>query len=51
MISAYGLPRTIEKYLGIGSGEKYARVILKKVWDENMPMEQVLHCLASFHLK
>jgi 20S proteasome alpha/beta subunit len=29
LISAYGWPNTIEKYIGIGSGERYARVFLK----------------------
>ena len=33
LISAYGWPRTIEKNLAIGSGEKYARVIIKKIME------------------
>ncbi|MGA9150734.1 MAG: hypothetical protein WBZ36_09155 [Candidatus Nitrosopolaris sp.] len=50
LISAYGWPRTIEKILAIGSGEKYAKVIIKKLWNENMSMEQVAE-LGYFAIK
>jgi hypothetical protein len=46
-VSAYHWPRKIEKDFAIGSGEKYARVIIKKLWNKNMSMEQVAELLIG----
>jgi 20S proteasome alpha/beta subunit len=41
LIQGSGTPYTIKNYHVIGSGEPYAKVFLKRCWDDQMNMEQV----------
>jgi 20S proteasome alpha/beta subunit len=40
-ISAYGWPRTIDGCIAIGSGQHYAKIFQKHVWNPNMNMKEV----------
>jgi 20S proteasome alpha/beta subunit len=40
-VSSNGLPHPVNKYHTSGSGSKYAKIFLQKIWNENMTMKQV----------
>ena len=49
-ISQHGLPRPINEFRIIGTGGKYAKVFMKKIWNKDMRMEEVAE-LGYFIIK
>ena len=41
LLNYNGIPRTITKYMQIGSGEPYGNLIMRKLWKRSMSMERV----------